>query len=175
MNKTLQIGILALVAIVVIMGMILYFNSRNSSEESPKEEENRKDTQEAIEEEKIKIVEDTQKPVEEKSSNEICKWVDNSDIIVKVNFTEGVVKESSYEAGFYFSPIISTMRVAREACDYRTGFSFAELKAKGAADVGVRNYSDSVRRELVGEPIDVTFDSNGAPSIGNYIEVTIAR
>lgn len=155
-----KLGILVIAVIVISTGTLLYINYKNAPKVAPQKEE---------------IVEKTQQPVEEEkeTSNKICEWVDNSDIIIKVNIPEGIEKENSYEAGFYFNPIVSTMRLARKECDYRTGFSFAELKGKKAADVGVRNYSDSTRRVLVGEPIDVTFDSNGVPNIGPNIEVTI--
>lgn len=105
--------------------------------------------------------------------DKLCGWIDKSDIVVKLNFAEGVTKDTSYEAGFYFSPIISTMRLARQACDYRTGFNFSEFKNKGAAQVGVRGYTDSVRRQLANEPLSVVFDENGASSIGQYIEVQV--
>jgi len=155
MNTNLKVGIVLFLVIGIIIATILYSSSQDPVQNISQQDE---------------IVQTTQEPVEQKPSNQICEWVDNSDIIVKVNFTESIVKESSYEAGFYFNSILSTMRIAREECDYRTGFSFTELKGKGAADVGVRNYSDSVRRELVGEPIDITFDSNGVPDIGTLIE-----
>ncbi|KKR06463.1 MAG: hypothetical protein UT34_C0001G0504 [candidate division WS6 bacterium GW2011_GWF2_39_15] len=159
MNKTLKLVILVLATLVVFGGAFLYLS--RDSKEPPKEEG--------------KKTEDITEPIQEKPVNKLCDWVDDSDIIIKINFAEGVEKENSYEAGFYFSPIISTMRVARKECDYRTGFSFTELKGKTAADVGVRNYSDNTRRKLIGEPIDVNFDSNGVPNIGTSIEVTIAN
>jgi len=47
------------------------------------------------------------------------------------------------------------------------------MKGKGQAQVGVRGYTDSVRRQILGEPINVNFDADGKPSIGSNIEVTI--
>ncbi|MFA5360238.1 MAG: hypothetical protein WC349_04760 [Patescibacteria group bacterium] len=105
--------------------------------------------------------------------DKLCGWIDKSDIIIKVNVPEGIAKDTSYEAGFYFSPTFFTARLARQACGYRTGFSYAELKNKGAAQVGVRGYTDSRRRQLENEPISIVFDENGKPSIGPNIEVTI--
>lgn len=172
MNSNIKFGLIALLVLVIPVTIILYLNSKKSHQEVPNEEEIVESSREP---EKEEIVEDNQETVEEETSNKICEWVDNSDIIIKVNIPEGIEKESSYEAGFYFNPIVSTMRLARQECEYRTGFSFTEFIGKTAADVGVRNYSDSERRVLVGEPIDVTFDSNGMPSIGANIEVTILR
>jgi hypothetical protein len=108
-----------------------------------------------------------------KVENKLCDWVDESDIIIKVNFADGVVKDTSYEAGFYYSEIGSTMRLARSACDYRTGFSYEELKNAGVVQVGVRGYTDSNRRQIANEPISINFDADGKPDIGSYIEVTI--
>ncbi|MFA6525083.1 MAG: hypothetical protein WCT33_02295 [Patescibacteria group bacterium] len=108
-----------------------------------------------------------------KTENKLCDWIDESDIIIKINFADGVVKDTSYEAGFYYSAIGSTMRLARSGCDYRTGFSYEELKNAGAVQVGVRGYTDSNRRQILGEPINVILDANGKPDIGSYIEVTI--
>jgi len=105
--------------------------------------------------------------------NKLCGWVDNSDIIIKLNFADGVIKDSSYETGFYYSSIGSDMRLARSACDYRTGFSYSEMKNKGAVQVGVRGYTDSNRRQLENEPINVIFDENGKPSLTSPIEVTV--
>ncbi|MFA6272056.1 MAG: hypothetical protein WC693_03010 [Patescibacteria group bacterium] len=110
-----------------------------------------------------------------KTENKLCDWIDESDIIIKINFADGVVKDTSYEAGFYYSSIGSTMRLARSGCDYRTGFSYEELKNAGAVQVGVRGYTDSNRRQIVGEPISVVLDANGKPDIGSYIEVTISN
>jgi hypothetical protein len=105
--------------------------------------------------------------------DKLCGWIDKSDIIVKVIVPEGIKAETSYEAGFYFSPIYSTMRIARSGCDYRVGFMYSELENKGAAQVGVRGYSDNRRRQLVEDPLSVVFDAEGKPSIGTNIEVTI--
>ena len=55
--------------------------------------------------------------------DKLCGWIDKSDIIIKVNVPEGITKDTSYEAGFYFSPTYFTARLARQACGYRTGFS----------------------------------------------------
>lgn len=164
MNRNLKFGVLIFVVIALLIGAILYFNSKNSPKEVPKDIPKEEE-----------VVDNTPEPVKEESPNKVCEWLNNPDIFIKVNIPEGIEKENTYEVGFYFNPAISNMRLARKECDYVTGFTFAELKGKKAADVGVRNYSDSVRRVLVGEPIDVTFDSNGVPSIGTNIEVTILR
>jgi hypothetical protein len=106
-------------------------------------------------------------------NSKLCGWVDDSDIIIKLNFADGVEKDTSYETGFYFNSVTSSMRLARKDCDYRTGFKFSEFAGKGAVQVGVRGYSDSVRRQLANEPINVNFNKDGKPDIGNYIEVTV--
>jgi hypothetical protein len=110
---------------------------------------------------------------EKNSFQEYCDKINASDIIIKVNFAEAVVKDTSYETGFYYSPIISNMKLARSGCDYKVGFSFAEMKDKGAVEVGVRGYNDNNRRTIIGQPISVVFDKNGEPDIDPYIEVTI--
>jgi hypothetical protein len=134
-----------------------------------------KDVKSVSEAEKIQPDEPNQgQLVEEQDAKEkLCGWIDQSDIIVKVNFADGVVKDTSYETGFYFSQVNSSMRLARAGCDYRTGFKFSEFKNKGAAEVGVRGYSDSRRRQLLGGAVPVVFDENGVPNIGKNIEVTI--
>ena len=103
----------------------------------------------------------------------LCDWVDKSDIIVKVNFAPGVERDISYETGFFFSPIFSNRRLARSGCDYRTGFSFEEMKGKGPAEVGAIGYSDDRRRTVAGAPVAVVFDEAGVPDIGTTIEITI--
>lgn len=119
------------------------------------------------------LVEPTATATTESSDyKKLCDWVDKSEIIIKVNFANGVTKDTSYEAGFYFGNNLNA-RLARKECNYRTGFSFSEMKGKGAAQMGVRGYTDNVRRALTGDPISVTFDANGKPSIGTYIEVTV--
>jgi hypothetical protein len=122
------------------------------------------------------IANDTQDTVDSLADDQykkLCDWVDKSDIIIKINFADGVVKDGSYETGFYLSSIKSTMRLARSGCDYRTGFSYEELKNLGAVQVGVRGYTDRLRRQIVNEPINVVFNESGVPDIGSYIEVTI--
>jgi hypothetical protein len=112
---------------------------------------------------------------EQNSFQEYCDKVNASDIIIKVNFAEGVVKDTSYETGFYYSPIISHMKLARNGCDYKVGFSYEEMKGKGVVEVGVRGYNDNNRRTIAGQPISVVFDKNGVPDIDPYIEVTITN
>lgn len=104
-----------------------------------------------------------------------CDWVDKSDIIITVKFADGVTKDTSYEAGFYFGANNLDAKLAREVCNYRTGFNYSELKGKGEAQMGVRGYSDNIRRQIVGDPINVSFDADGKPSIGSNIEVTISN
>lgn len=103
----------------------------------------------------------------------LCGWIDKSDIIIELSFADGVQKDTSYETGFYYSPIMSNMKLARRDCDYRTGFNFSEMKNKGAVEVGVRGYSDNVRRKLEGEPHSVVFDKDGKPNIALPIKVKV--
>lgn len=114
-----------------------------------------------------------QKTDVEEKKRKLCGWVDESDIIIELSFAEGLTKDTSYETGFYFSPIMSTMRLARSGCDYRTGFSFEEMKGKGAVQVGVRGYSDNIRRQLESEPINVMFDAEGKPDVELPIKVKV--
>lgn len=115
----------------------------------------------------------------EKSDYEkVCSWVDESDVIVKVNLGDEAVVDNSYEAGFMYYKQGSTLgliqaRLARQVCDYKTGFSFDELKGKGTVQIVVTGYSDNRRRQLDQDPISVILDENGHPSIGNLIEVTV--
>ncbi|NMC51163.1 hypothetical protein GYA54_00340 [Candidatus Kuenenbacteria bacterium] len=103
----------------------------------------------------------------------LCGAIDKADIVIELKFAEGVEKDTSYETGFYFSAIYSWMKLARDVCDYRVGFSFEEFKNKGAAEVGVRGYNDNKRRMLEGEPISVIFDENGQPNIKLPIQVMV--
>ncbi|MFA6553664.1 MAG: hypothetical protein WCT27_04515 [Patescibacteria group bacterium] len=105
--------------------------------------------------------------------DKMCGWVDASDVIITLKFADGVAKDTSYEAGFYLSSINLFARVARQQCGYRTGFSYEELKGKGAVQVGVRGYTDSNRRQLQGDPISVVIGADGHPDIGSRIEVTV--
>lgn len=109
------------------------------------------------------------------TADPMCDWVEASDVIIHVKFADGVVKDGAYEAGFYTNAITSTMRVARSQCDYRTGFSYEELANKGVVELGVRGYTDSVRRAVAGEPISIIIDANGVPDIGSLIEATITN
>jgi hypothetical protein len=107
------------------------------------------------------------------ATDAMCAWVDESDVIITLKFADGVVKDASYEAGFYLSTINLFARVARQQCGYRTGFSYDELKGKGAVQLGVRGYTDSMRRQLQGDPISVVIGADGHPDIGSDIEVTV--
>jgi hypothetical protein len=106
-------------------------------------------------------------------NKKLCGWIDESDVIIKVNIPDGITKDTSYEAGFYLSEIKSNMRVARAACGYRTGFKSSELKNLGSVQVGVRGYTDNRRRQLENEPVSLVFDKDGKPNVGANIEVTI--
>ena len=103
----------------------------------------------------------------------LCAWVDKSDIIIELSFADGVVKDTSYEAGFSFSSIERTARLAREGCNYQTGFKFSELANKGEVQVAVWGYTDNRKRQLLNEPINLTFDSEGKPSIPLPIRITV--
>lgn len=103
----------------------------------------------------------------------LCAWVDKSDIIIELSFADGVVKDTSYEAGFAFSSIERTARLAREGCNYRTGFKFLELADKGEVQVAVWGYNDNRKRRLLNEPINLSFDSDGKPNISLPIQVTV--
>lgn len=97
---------------------------------------------------------------------------DYNELLIKLNFAEGVVKDTSYETGFAFSPILRTARLARKE-EYCTGFSYKEMMNKGVVQVAVWGYSDNRRRQLANEPINITFDENGKPNIDGIIEVTV--
>lgn len=103
----------------------------------------------------------------------LCAWVDKSDIIIELSFADGIVKDTSYEAGFAFSSIERTARLAREGCNYRTGFKYSELAGKGEVQVAVWGYNDNRKRQLLNEPINLTFDSEGKPNIPLPIRITV--
>jgi hypothetical protein len=160
-KNTKIIFAIALVAIVLVVGIILLSSGKNSVKKNK-----------ATNEQSVKT-ENTAPIQPEKKENKLCDWIDKSDIIIKLNFAEGIEKDTSYEAGFYFSPTFFSARLARRDCDYRTGFNYSEFKEKGSAQVGARRYTDSRRRQLENEPISVVFDENGHPDIGSYIEITV--
>lgn len=114
-----------------------------------------------------------QKTDPQEQYKKVCGWVDESDIIIELSFADGVAKDTSYETGFYYSSIESTMRLARSGCNYRTGFKFDEMKNKGAVQVGVRGYNDNNRRQLENEPINVIFDADGNPNVSLPIKVKV--
>jgi len=116
---------------------------------------------------------DNSNSAELSDTDKVCAWVDASDVIIKLNFADGVEKDTSYEAGFYLSEINLFARLARQQCDYRTGFSYEELKGKGAVQLGVRGYTDRNRRQLANDPISVVIDADGHPNIGSAIEIMV--
>jgi hypothetical protein len=106
--------------------------------------------------------------------SKMCAWVDASDIIIQLKFADNVVnKDSSYEAGFAFSDIKSTTRLARQVCDYKTGFKYDEMKKAGVTQLIVRGYTDSNRRQLKGDPRTVIFNESGVPDVGSSITVEV--
>lgn len=109
------------------------------------------------------------------TENKVCSWVDNSEVIVKINLAPGIVADTSYEAGFVYPGKngleMRKARLARAACDYRVGFSKAELAIIGRGEVAAWGFTDSKRR-TVEKAVVVQFDQ-GTPDIGNNIEVTI--
>ncbi len=173
MKKLIGVGCVFSVVVIAFVSVFIISRMQNNPKESKESEGTVTPTSAVNQEQPTLINTPTVEPT--KAENKLCDWVDKSDIIIKVKFTEGVVKDGAYETGFYFDSITSTMRLARKDCDYRTGFSFEELKKAGETEVGVRGYSDSKRRSIVGEPISVNFNEKGEPSIGNYIEVTITN
>lgn len=110
-------------------------------------------------------------PVAQKEK--LCGSIDKSDIIIELSFAEGITLDSSYETGFYYTPIYSNMKLARRDCDYRVGFSFEEMKGKGAVELGVRGYTDNVRRQVEANPISITFDSEGKPNSSLPLKIKI--
>jgi len=164
-NKFIVLFIGALLVIILI-----WINLSKDTKQPPSVNETSQATQEI---ELATMPTSAEITVQPSQENKLCSWVDDSDIVIKLNFAEGVVKDTAYEAGFYYSTIGSDMRLARSACDYRTGFSYSEMKNKGAVQVGVRGFSDSTRRQLKDEPINVVFDENGKPSLPSPIEVQV--
>ncbi|KKP69397.1 hypothetical protein A2X44_04570 [candidate division CPR3 bacterium GWF2_35_18] len=164
MKKNIIIGSIFLI-VIVIGGIILYQGVLNKSPKDNSPEINT--VTNSTNSEVTKSADQT------KEANSLCDWVDESDIIIKLTFADGVTKDTSYEAGFAFDSITRTARLARSACDYRTGFSYAELKNKGSVQVAVWGYSDSRRRQLKSEPVTVFLDSQGKPNIGSTIEVEV--
>lgn len=173
MKILIGIGSLFLIVVVAFVGVFIFLKTQSPKEFKDNISEDVKPS--IIDEQTNPTSIETPEIEPTKEENKLCDWVDKSDIIIKVNFAEGVEKDTSYETGFYFDSITSSMRLARKGCDYRTGFSFAEHKGAGLAEVGVRGYTDNKRRSILGEPISLSFDENGVPSIGNYIEVTITN
>jgi len=108
------------------------------------------------------------------TTNPLCDWVNTSEVIVKLKFADSLTApDTSYEVGFVISPINRYARLARQACDYQTGFKLAELKDLGTVQVAVWGYTDNRRRQLANEPVTVVFDKNGTPDIGQPITVEV--
>jgi hypothetical protein len=113
------------------------------------------------------------------ANDKLCGWVDKSDVIIKVNIPDGIKKDTSYEAGFVYRTGANSIeqriaRLARSACDYRTGFARSELTKLTEARVGVWGYTDSVERQIKKQPMIVNF-LDGLPKEGNLISVEIVN
>jgi len=123
------------------------------------------------------VVQETVIPTKEE--NKMCDWVDKSDVIIKLNFEEGIVKDTSYEAGFIYKKgpnmiELKLARLARSQCDYRVGFNKTDFKDLKAATIGVWTYNGTNRQKIKGEPIAVNF-SDQMPDFGKNIEVEIIK
>jgi hypothetical protein len=123
------------------------------------------------------VIQETVAPTKEE--NKMCDWVDKSDVIIKLNFEEGIVKDTSYEAGFIYKkgPNMIELRLARLArsqCDYRVGFNKSDFKDLKAATIGVWTYNGTNRQKIKNEPIMVDF-SDQMPDFGKNIEVEVIK
>ncbi len=164
-NKSILV-VLGIVFLIVIGGSVVNKNNRNNSNLTP----TLNPTIEPISTSDINL---DQPPTELPQEDKLCGWVNESDIIIKLNFADGVIKDTSYETGFMLNSTTRTARLARSGCDYRTGFNFEEMINKGVVQVAVWGYTDSNRRQLANEPINITFDENGRPNVEGIIEVTV--
>lgn len=111
------------------------------------------------------------------SADTVCGWIDESDVIIKLTFADGVVKDTSYEAGFAYrkspnSVELVSARLARSQCNYRTGFNASDFKDMIENQVVVSGYTDSVRRTLKNAPITYTI-TNSLPDSDRIIEVEV--
>ena len=169
-NKPI-ILVLGIVFVIIIGGSIVSKNFRNQSNLTPSPTPITTSTPTPTIE-----IDLGQQPTTNPTQNGPCgNWISLSnytDILIKLNFADGVVKDTSYETGFALSSITRTARLARKE-EYCTGFSYEELKNKGVVQVAVWGYTDSNHHQLANEPINVTFDENGIPDKQGIIEVTV--
>jgi len=57
-----------------------------------------------------------------------CDWIDESEIVIRLDLPEKYKDKSSYKVGFLhldniYNDVHHTARLAREGCDYRVGFN----------------------------------------------------
>ncbi|MBP9781122.1 hypothetical protein KBC89_00515 [Candidatus Woesebacteria bacterium] len=168
--KTLRAFFLVLVPSYFLVGCTIQLNDLKTSEIQEPTQVSATSTPEPTVSTEMYLGQQTNP---DEAYEKLCAWVDKSDIIIELSFADGVVKDTSYEAGFSFSSIERTARLAREGCNYQTGFKFSELANKGEVQVAVWGYTDNRKRQLLNEPINLTFDSEGKPSIPLPIRITV--
>jgi len=158
---------LLVAGICIILGVSVYIVLSGNRGQKATETDNQSQQQDTIQNDTTGSA--SQQPAE----NKLCDWLDDYSIVIHLNFAEGVVKDTSYEAGFAYSSIASNRKLARGACDYRTAFKPSEMKNRGVTQVVVWGYTDNKQRQLAGDPITVIFDENGNPDVALPIEVTV--
>ncbi|MFA6602571.1 MAG: hypothetical protein WCT01_02085 [Candidatus Shapirobacteria bacterium] len=111
--------------------------------------------------------------------NKMCSWIDSSEVILKLKFEEGVVKDTSYETGFIYKkgPNMVEMklaRLARDQCDYRVGYNKSDFEGIKGATIGVWTFNGTIQQKIKGAPITVQF-IDGMPDFGKNLEVEVLK
>jgi len=123
---------------------------------------------------------------ETSSNNKICSWIDDSDVVIKLDLPEEYAHYNdaniypSYEVGLMFrssyGDIASSRRLARKGCDYRVGFSkedFADINSNPNYPLVILALKDSSTDfSYDSEPIKLTF-KDGLPEQGNEFVLKI--
>ena len=121
-----------------------------------------------------------------KEGDKICNWIDDSDIVIKLDLPEEYAHYDdatifpSYEVGFMFKSshgeIASSRRLARKNCDYRVGFSkddFTNINSNPNYPLIIYAQKDSSTDfSYDSEPIKITL-KDGLPEQGDEFVVKI--
>lgn len=113
------------------------------------------------------------------SSVSDCEWLEDMDVVVQIVFPEGYDIASGYTFNFRYNPTPDSLtynlgRIARDTCDYKTGFYSNELASINDAFVEIWGDSPQDVLPLKNGSVEVSF-SNGKPNFDGILTVEIAE
>ncbi len=123
---------------------------------------------------------ETNQPFADKTiSTSNCEWLDDADVVVQIVFPEDYEKASGYTFNFRYNPTPDSLtynlgRIARDTCDYKTGFYSNELVSIKDAYVEIWGDSPQDVLELKNGSVEVSF-SNSEPNFDGVLTVEVAE